>query len=226
VTQFQLGKFDVARDSSGPVGFAESVRAFIAGTFFLQTEETTRPFALVDPYHKAEEGGAERGLVPPSLRDALFDARQSSDRHRRTRWALFNQLMQELEPELGSGEFDTAFERSTGRADLVFDTGGVTTPIDRLGAGVQRMAALVGSLVLARAMLVGFSEPELGLAPTAQQRLLIGLVDQLAEIEPGQLVGAASATARSPRPKAPESTPAAAPEAPPGTPPWKWQPNK
>src|SRR5438876_859776 len=34
VTQFQIGKVDVAKDGSGPVGFAEALRAFIAGTFF------------------------------------------------------------------------------------------------------------------------------------------------------------------------------------------------
>jgi hypothetical protein len=303
VTQFQLGKVDVAKDSSGPLGFAESLRAFIAGTFFLQSEETTRPFVLVDPYQRSGEAGSERGLVPQRLRDALFDARQSQDRARRARWTLFTQLMRELGPELGPGEFDTAFERSTSRADLVYDSGQVTLSIDRLGAGVQRMAALVGSLVLVRGTLVAVCEPELGLTPSAQQRLqcalgsllaatggagqlfftthspilgggehtfavavvegtptleqrpcegagvlppladlpaasgaapgdldaLIGLVDQLAELEPEELVGAAQAPVRGPRTKAttpaptPVDEPAAAPA---GTPPWKWQPDK
>lgn len=303
VTQFQLGKLDVAKDGSGPVGFAESLRAFIAGTFFLQSEETTRPFALIDPFQRGGEQGAEPGLMPQRLRDALFDARQSKDRERRSRWTLFTQLMRELEPELGPGEFDTAFERETGRADLVYDSGSVTMPIDRLGAGVQRMAALVASLALVRASLVGVSEPELGLTPSAQQRLLraagtllaapggagqlfftthspilaagdssfamsavdgapaleqrpcegggalpplpervapagaepadldslIGLVDQLAELEPQELVGAAAAPVRAARAKGPEIAAPAAPEEsgpPPGTPPWKWQPNR
>jgi hypothetical protein len=303
VTQFQFGKFDVAKDSSGPIGFAESLRAFIAGTFFLQTEDTARPFALVDPFKGAGDEGNERGLVPQRLRDALFDARQSKDRERRSRWLLFTQLMRELEPELGPGEFDTAFDRATGCADLVYDSGEVAMSIDRLGAGVQRMTALIGSLVLVRATLVGISEPELGLTASAQQRLLratstllsspsgvmqlfftthspvlaagesafaltapegtlaleqrpceggvllpplddrpggsvtgpgdldtlIGLVDQLAELEPNQLVGAASAPARAPRGKGAESATAGPDEAagpPPGTPSWKWQPNK
>jgi predicted ATPase len=171
VTQFQLGKLDVALDSSGPVSFAEALRAFIAGTFFVQTEESVRPFALVDPYQPGPEAVPVRGLLTQPLRDALFDARQSLDRARRARWTLFVRMMRELEPELGRGEFDTAFDRSTGRANLVFDTGATTMSIDRLGAGVQRMAALVASLVLVRAQLVACGEPELGLTPSLQQRL-------------------------------------------------------
>ena len=89
------------------------------------------------------------------VRDELFDARQSLDRQRRARWTLFVRLLRELEPELGPGEFDTAFDRSTGRADLVYDTGTTTMSVDRLGTGVQRLVALLGSLVLVRATLVG-----------------------------------------------------------------------
>ena len=44
--------------------------------------------------------------------------------------------------------------------------------VDRLGAGVQRLVALLGSLVLARATVVAIAEPELALAPSSQQRLL------------------------------------------------------
>ena len=172
VTQFQLGKLDVAKDGSGPIGFAESLRAFIAGTFFLQTEDTTRPFALDRSVSWRRRAGSCRRFNAPTaagraVRRAAIE-RQGAPRS----LDLFTQLMRELEPELGPGEFDTAFERETGRADLVFDSGQVAMPIDRLGAGVQRMAALVGSLVLVRASLVGFSEPELGLTPTAQQRLV------------------------------------------------------
>ena len=46
-----------------------------------------------------------------SLRDALFDARQSLDHDARRRWSLFVRLARELEPELGPGQFDTAFGR-------------------------------------------------------------------------------------------------------------------
>jgi AAA domain, putative AbiEii toxin, Type IV TA system len=110
--------------------------------------------------------------VPQRLLDALFDARQSLDRELRGRWGLFQQGMRALEPELGRGEFDTAFDRSTGRANLVFSAGDATMAVDRLGAGVQRMVALVGSIALERATVVGLGEPELGLSPSAQQRFL------------------------------------------------------
>src|SRR5436190_1702193 len=75
------------------------------------------PFALLDLAAAAPEAG---GLVPQTLRDALFDARQSLKREERRRWSLFVQLARELEPELGSGAFDTAFDRATGRASLVY----------------------------------------------------------------------------------------------------------
>ena len=68
-----------------------------------------------------------------------------------------------LETELGPGEFETAFDRSTGRANLVYSSSEKTLSLDRLGAGVQRLVALLGSLVLARATVVGVGEPELGL---------------------------------------------------------------
>jgi hypothetical protein len=175
VTQFQMVAMDVARDSSGPTGFAESLRAFIAGTFFLQSDSSARPFALVDPYQVADGEGARGGLVPQHVRDALFDARQSLDRDQRRRWVLFQQLMRALEPELGAGEFDTAFDRSTGRANLVYSTGEATFAIDVLGGGTQRLAAAVGSIVLARAPIIGFGEPELGLSPSAQHRFMRAL---------------------------------------------------
>jgi putative AbiEii toxin of type IV toxin-antitoxin system len=175
VTQFQMAKADVARDSAGPVGFAETLRAYIAGTFFLQTEQSFRPYALLDPYRPGSDGAIVPGLVSQRVRDDLFDARQSLDRQRRSRWSLFVRLMRELEPELGPGEFDTAFDRNTGRANLVFDTGTAAMPVDRLGMGIQRMVALVGSLVLARATIVGFGEPELGLTPSLQQRFMRAL---------------------------------------------------
>ena len=53
---------------------------------------------------------------------------------------------------------------------------------------------------------------------------LIGLVDQLAEIEPRELVAAAQ-TAQAPGAKAaPPPAAAPSPEPPAGAPPWKWQP--
>jgi hypothetical protein len=76
VTQFQMGAQDVARDSSGPVGFGESMRAFISGTLFGKTDRSMQPFTLIDPYGSSPEEPAVSGLVSQSIRDALFDARQ------------------------------------------------------------------------------------------------------------------------------------------------------
>jgi hypothetical protein len=188
VTQFQMAGVDVARDGSGPTGFAQSLRAFIAGTFF-QSDRAKRPYALVDPYRVSEADGAAGGLVPQHVRDALFDARQSLDQDFRRRWVLFQQVMRALEPEMGPGEFETAFDRTAGRANLVFSNGDATFAVDRLGAGVQRLVALVGSLVLAQAPMVSLSEPELGLSPAAQQRFLRAVSSLLAAPEgPDQLL--------------------------------------
>jgi hypothetical protein len=307
VTQFQMGGIDVGRETA-PLGsqaaFAQTLRAYIAGTYFMQTERSVRSFVLLDPYRREPDQVTDGGLVPQRVRDDLFDARQSLERERRSRWTLFAHLMGELEPELGPGQFETAFDRSTGRANLVFESGESAMAIDRLGAGVQRMVAVLGSLVLVRAGLVGFAEPELGLTPSLQQRLhravqtilatpggpsqlfytthspvlavgdhtfamsiqegaptveqrswegadvlpplpdrappaagtradpedldaLIGLVDQLSEMEPSELVPAGTGAARPQSPPTrPANPPAATQAPPPGTPPWKWQPKR
>jgi hypothetical protein len=72
---------------------------------------------------------------------------------------------------VGPGQFETAFDRQTGRADLVFDNGEVAYPIDWLGSGVQQMVALLGALALTRARYVAVEEPELHLAQSLQGRL-------------------------------------------------------
>src|SRR4029078_13034276 len=106
---------DPTRD--GPiVGFAQSLRAHIARTYALDSEKVGSPCALLD----AGARGGEGGLVPQPLRDALFDARQSLDHDERRRWNLFVRLARELEPELGNGQFDTAFDRASGRANLIY----------------------------------------------------------------------------------------------------------
>lgn len=181
VTQFQLGNHDITTGSTPYTGFAQTLRTFIAGTFFLDSPRAVRPYAILDPYRRGAEDAGAGGLVPQRVRDELFDARQSLDWGARSRWTLFVRLMRELESELGPGQFDTAFDRATGRANLVYDAGQSALSIDRLGAGVQRMVALLGSLVLARAHLVGFAEPELGLSPSLQQRLLRATRGVLAE---------------------------------------------
>jgi len=59
------------------------------------------------------EDGIAAGLVPQRILDALFDARQSLRMASFVPVGLFQQAMRALEPELGRGEFDTAFDRST-----------------------------------------------------------------------------------------------------------------
>src|SRR5262249_58347864 len=123
------------------VGFAQQIRSLIARTYSLELEQMGSPFRLLD---SGIGGSGEGGLVPQSLRDALFDARMSLDRERRQRWTLFVDLAKELEPELGSGQFDTAFDRASSRASLIYDTGATAIPVDRLGAPGQRVLCAGG----------------------------------------------------------------------------------
>lgn len=171
-TRFLLGDVDAATKDpgrDGPViGFAQQLRAHIARTYALEAGSGAPPFALLDVAAAAPEAG---GLVPQALRDALFDARQSLKREERRSWSLFVQMARELEPELGRGEFDTTFDRVTGRAGLVYDTGDAAVPVDWLGSGIQKFVALLASLVLSRSMWVGLAEPEVYLSFSLQQRL-------------------------------------------------------
>jgi AAA domain, putative AbiEii toxin, Type IV TA system len=172
VTRFLLGDVDAAAKDPGRDGpvisFAQQIRAHIARTYALEAGSGGAPFALLDVAAAAPEAG---GLVPQTLRDALFDARQSLKREERRRWSLFVQMARELEPELGRGEFDTAFDRATGRAGLVYDSGDAAVPVDSLGSGIQKFVALLASLVLSRSMFVGLAEPEAYLSYSLQQRL-------------------------------------------------------
>jgi hypothetical protein len=329
VTQFLLGEKDMAKldpEKDEGVAFGQAIRSFAAGMLDLDPTRRGSPFRRFDmrrPVHAA--GGvapASDGLVPTAILDAVFDARQSLDREQRARWNLFSRMARELEPELGPGQFETAFDRKSGRASLVYDTPSATYPLEWLGSGVQQMVALFACLALARAKFVAIEEPELHLAYSLQERLpgllamvlesglgatqlfiasqtraldakgtsfvlevggegpslarkawegapavpaarpatapaaaarppaarppaapagasdgdldgLIGLVDQLSELDPEEIVAPASATpaaagggkAAAPRPaEARPSTPAQGAGGRAGEPPWKWQP--
>jgi AAA domain, putative AbiEii toxin, Type IV TA system len=181
--QFRIEQFILAeRDGSSPVdiarldpdkdvgvAFGQTLRGVIAGTFAMDSSKRGSPFTRVDL--RSPGGEARGGLVPQPIRDALFDARQSLDREQRRRWSLFSELTRELAPELGPGEFETAFDRQTGRAELVFDNGEVACPIGWLGSGVQHLVALLASLALTRARYVALEEPELHLAQSLQSRM-------------------------------------------------------
>jgi bifunctional DNA-binding transcriptional regulator/antitoxin component of YhaV-PrlF toxin-antitoxin module len=111
-------------------------------------------------------------VVPQEVRDKLFDAKESREATMVRRWELFVEAMRQFEPILGSGRFDTAFDRRSNQADLVFDKGNVRVPVGLLGSGVQQIAALLGQLLLTPATLVGIEEPELNLRYTLQKQLL------------------------------------------------------
>jgi hypothetical protein len=182
IQQFLFGETDVSKldqEKDEGVAFAQMMRTYISGMLAIEASRRTSPYIRIDlsgrdPRAKSSEqpgGRPERGLVPQSIRDSLFDARMAVDREQRRRWVLFQRLAQVLAPELGPGMFDTAFSRKTGHADLVFDTGDVAYPVDWLGRGVQQTIALLGSLALTHARYVALEEPELYLALPLQGRL-------------------------------------------------------
>lgn len=127
-------------------------------------------------------------VVPQGLRDVLFDIRNSKAAAEARRWDLFVQAMSRFAPILGPGEFDTAFDRESGKADLVFDSGDMRVPVDLLGSGVQQIVALLGQLLMTPATLAGIEEPELNLRYTLQKQLLAAFQDIVSsEYGPEQL---------------------------------------
>ena len=132
-----------------------------------------RPFQQELPiFPLAHFGAPERDLVPQGLRDRLFDVRQSIDLKRRRRWDLFAELGGELADVLGPGRFDTAYDRETGRAELIWNRGEEALSVDAMGAGAQQMVRLLAELCLCEARYIAMEEPEYHLSPTMQERLL------------------------------------------------------
>lgn len=183
IAQFLLGEQDLARldpEKDEGVGFGQTIRSYVAGMLDLNPAKRCSPFRRLDLRRASASapdasGLAPTGLVPPAILDALFDARQSLDREQRARWNLFAQMARELEPELGAGQFETAFDRKSGRAGLVYDTEAATYPVEWLGSGVQQVVALLALLALSRSLFVALEEPELHLAEAMQERLPVWL---------------------------------------------------
>jgi hypothetical protein len=144
------------------VGFAQQIRRLLSDA---------RPFQFDQPVLPAVRLGQSAELFPQSLRDALFDARQSLAPEARKRWALFCELAATMRAELGAGSWETVFERSTGRADLVYVRGEESVRLEWMGAGVQRLTALVAELALAPERWIMMEEPEWRLSPSLQKRL-------------------------------------------------------
>ncbi len=163
---------------------------FISG-IYSQFEKTSSRFALLEVSRRwVAESGAPSSLriVPQALRDALFDTKESHEAAMVRRWELFVEAMKQFESILGSGRFDTAFDRQSNQANLVFDTGKVRMPVDLLGSGVQQIVALLGQLLLTPATLVGIEEPELNLRYALQKQLLRAFEEiTMSEYGPEQL---------------------------------------
>lgn len=144
------------------IQFAEQVRRLLSDATPFQREKPVAPFRIA----------ASQPGFPDDLANALFDARQSLQPEERKRWSLFSRLAASLEPELGPGAWDTAFDRRTGQAALVYVSGEAALPVRGLGAGIQRYLSLLGDLILSREPWVGLEEPEWRLSPELQQRFV------------------------------------------------------
>jgi ABC-type iron transport system FetAB ATPase subunit len=148
---------------------------YVPTVHLLQARETTSRFGLLGVSRRLATGAAQTNglrIVSQRLRDALFDAKESREATLVRRWELFVEAMKQFGVVLGPGGFDTAFDRQSGHADLVFDSGEMRVPVDLLGSGVQQIVALLGQLLLTPATLVGIEEPELNLRYTLQKQLL------------------------------------------------------
>lgn len=169
-----LAALDRARDGAA-IQHGAQVRRVLADA---------QPFAYDRPIPPLRVLRGATEDFPRELSNALFDARQSLAPRQRKRWALFSRLLGGLEPEIGPGTWDTAFERVTGDATLIFVNGERAIPINRFGGGVQRFVSLVAELVLAREPWIALEEPEWRLSPPLQQRLL-GVLDRVLEAQVG-----------------------------------------
>lgn len=156
VSQMDRGK------NAAVIGFAQQIRRLLSDATPFQFEHPVLPTAHLG---KVADG------FPQSLRDAIFDARQSSRPEQRKRWQLFSRLAAHVRAEIGAGEWDTTFERSSGKADLIYLRDEDSLTLADMGSGVQRLVALAAELCLAREPYVLLEEPEWRLSPELQRRL-------------------------------------------------------
>lgn len=167
IQRWMLEGMDVAqmeKDSNpAQVGFAQQIRRLLADA---------RPFQFEQPVLPVARIGTGTSLFPQSLRDALFDARQSVAPEARRRWALFAELASTLSTELGPGTWDTTFSREAQRADVVYLNGDLVMTLEEMGSGIQRAAALLAELCLCGERWVLLEEPEWRLSPALQSRLV------------------------------------------------------
>jgi ABC-type cobalamin/Fe3+-siderophores transport system ATPase subunit len=184
IKEFSFGGIDavyedepvkLGNETFDPRWFASQVASVLAQAYTPQVEQKANRFILIGSHrHTYAETLSPSSLqiVPQSLRDALFDAKESLEVTMIRRWELFVEAMQQFEPILGPGRFETAFYRQSSQADLVFDSGDMRVPVYLLGSGVQQIVALLGQLLMTPATLVSIEEPELNLRYTLQKQLL------------------------------------------------------
>jgi len=182
---FADGRDLVKRDMSQEEHvYALRFALFLTRNFLVQTREAGQRFALIGldrriypVTHEALGAESYAGVVPQKDMLALYDAKDSIEPAIYRRWELFTHVLQKFGDVLGEGTFQVLFERATQRASLVFQTPNVRIPIDLLGSGIQQVVAIVASLVMSRATLIGIEEPELNLRFDAQLRLREILLD-------------------------------------------------
>lgn len=170
IKKWQVGETDIStldrtRDKS-VVQFGEQLRRLLSDA---------RPFKEEKPVLPVARFTGEGGLFPQSLRDALFDARQAREPGRRRRWTLFTEIAGGLRAELGDGEWDTAFDRSEVRAEILYVRGGDALALDDLGSGARRFAELAARLALWEEPWLCMEEPEWRLSPELQGRLVAAM---------------------------------------------------
>jgi predicted ATPase len=171
VRRWMMGDTEVAGlerggKSAASIAFAQQVRRLLADATPFREEQPVMPCRFVG-------GSAEP--FSPELRDALFDARQSVQADARRRWTLFTEIASSLARELGPGSWQTVFDRATQKADLVYLRGEDAVPLERMSAGVRRLAGLVAELVLTVEPVLCMEEPEWKLSPEFQERLVLSM---------------------------------------------------
>ncbi len=118
-----------------------------------------------DPY-------SYRDRIPAALCLKLYDAQQASEPVQRESWERFVEAMEPFSAFFEGGRLAAEYDRHNQRARLVvIQKGSRRIPIHMLGAGVQQIITLIGTLASSSASLALIEEPELNLRYTHQMRL-------------------------------------------------------
>jgi predicted ATPase len=164
-----LGKTDISgydhADKTNEGGMARQgrqIRRMLADARPFQQDQAILPFRFL---------GDDPDPFPQSLRDRLFDARQSVVPLQRRRWDLFQELAGGVKAELGPGSWETTFDRSTNEAGLVYLQPAGPLHLSQMSAGLLRLVSLTAELCLSEERYLALEEPEWRLSPELQARL-------------------------------------------------------